>query len=368
MTHWEKWMLFLPERILPDRFYTSNSNHDDFTDPDFKDYYIRMDTGRDWVSKVYAILEAYPHPRMALGSRPRREPLKITDDTDSGESQDEEESARRYRLLTAPRFLSWFDDQFYNVIMAQCARKQSGLLVVLAREHPMGDFAYCRYRWTLQEQDSFLEGATRWPPRTISDLPASTPMVPISVYARERVGTTRGPSLTAAEARRLHSCSTPRLLFFDLFGSAGYQSVCPMLLVPSDDLSHTQTQRDTYEKVLATNKREDFSPRVPLLAEQLHTSCAVADYTVGSSGSTFFEEGIERWSDVWALLDAFSDVDTSEAAFSFPVGRPRNAERYQVSLVELHQRLVDEHVMTDTRVMELASRQQRDTSSRVNSV
>lgn len=329
---WETWFFFLPERVLPDRFYTTVATQDAFTDPEFAEYYIKMDSGREWVGRVYAIIEANPSPRKPLGSRPLR-PYKEDADTDEELS-----------LPTPRRHLGWFDDKFFDTVMEHCARQLSGLLVVLARDHPMGDVAYCRYQWTLEERDHYL--ATRWPPCTISSLPANTPVVPITIYARDRVGTTRGPSLTAAEARRLHACPSPRLLCFDLFGSMGRLACCPLLLVPSDDLSHTRAQRTTFEQVLATNKREEFSPRVPLLAEQLHSGHAIADYAIGASGATIFEGQGEKWNEVWRLFDAFSDTET----VPFPKDHVREAGRYQTTLQQLHQRLVEEHAAIDHRL------------------
>lgn len=347
---WDTWFFFLPERVLPDRFYTTRETKESFANAGFDDYWLRMDPAGEWVQKVCYIIRANPEPRRPGGRPLRATPSKLDEEqkeeAEEGEGQGGEEDENEAGEAPAdetpagaaplPRDLGWFYQQFFTSIMDCCAQRMSGLLVLLARDHPVGDFAYCRYHWTQLQQETYME--TGWPPSTLHHLPSRTPLVPISTFARQRVGTMRGPSLTAAEARRLSSSAAPRLLCFDLFGAMGKDVRCPVLIVPSDDISHTSTQREKYENVLATNKRDEFTERVPRLAEQLHVPSAIADYTLAARGPLLFEPDSNAWMEVWTLLERFAGSGT----FNFPGAAQRHAERYQLSVRELHQHLADD--------------------------
>jgi hypothetical protein len=134
----------------------------------------------------------------------------------------------------------------------------------------------------------------------------------------------RGLSLTAVEARRLSSYAAPCVLCFDLFGAMGKDARCPLLVILSDDVSHTPAQRTKYEEVLAMNKKEEFTDRVLRLAEQLHTRSAIADYIVAAQGPMIFEPNNNAWMEVWGLLDEFLGLGT----FYFPGSTQRHAEYY----------------------------------------
>ncbi|KAL1599743.1 hypothetical protein SLS60_007547 [Paraconiothyrium brasiliense] len=259
---WDTWFFFLPEKVLPDRFYTTQNVKDSFTDAAFADYWLRMDPEGNWVKDVYAIMQANPEPRRP-GDRPLRvTPSKRDEDEDEEEEEEGEDEKEVVRLPSAaeapagaapaPRDLGWFYKQFFETIMDCCAQRTSGLLVVLARDHPLGDFAYCRYRWSRLEQKTYRETG------------------------------------------------------------------------------------------------EEFTDRVPRLAEQLHTRSAIADYTVAACGPMIFEPNNDAWAEVWALLDKFSGSGT----FHFPETMPRQAERYQLSVQELHQHLADEYEELEGRYLE----------------
>ena len=332
----ETFCFFLPEKILPDRFYRTKAIIDSFGDAEFKPYWILMDAEGKWVEKMYAIIEQNPTPRRS-GQRPRR-PWTVVRDEAQLDRDHIEGIPDDTRPDSEPTELDWFHETFFRTIMHQCACRQSGVLVVLARGHPMGDFAYCRYRWTELERDTYLSRLR--PPCTVSSLAAHVPLLTISLFARRRVGTLRGPSLSAVEVRRLASESCRRILCFDLFGEMGRESCCPLAIVPSDDISHTQDQRAIYEKALGVNHHDAFGPRVPLVSEQLHSGYTIADYTIAGIGPMILGDAgnRERWSEIWRLLDSFSGTTD----FSFPEGRVRDPHAYQVTVREMHQRYVDD--------------------------
>lgn len=73
--------------------------------------------------------------------------------------------------------------------------RRSGILVILANNHPIGDFGFASYEWTSQEQAEFLKSGM--PPKTVNDLPGLTPVVPICYYTRHSESTFREPNVTA---------------------------------------------------------------------------------------------------------------------------------------------------------------------------
>ncbi|KAL1612568.1 hypothetical protein SLS60_000796 [Paraconiothyrium brasiliense] len=127
---------FLPKKILPDRFYTTTQLINSFEDEAFRPYWLCMDPAAKWVKKVYRIIQDTAEPRRP-SDRPLRElaslSIKETPDVQGGRAP-------------APTELGWFYQQFFDAIMHRCARRMSGLLIVLARDHQLGDFAYYRYR------------------------------------------------------------------------------------------------------------------------------------------------------------------------------------------------------------------------------
>ena len=61
---------FIPERVLPDEFYTTLDVVADFELPIFRDYRIRMDASSEWIVRIREIIDANPEPRKH--SRPIR--------------------------------------------------------------------------------------------------------------------------------------------------------------------------------------------------------------------------------------------------------------------------------------------------------
>lgn len=64
-------ILFLPEKLLPDHFYTTLERNGDFTNPAFEPYFINLDNGISWLGRVAEIIDANPHPR-SVAPRPVR--------------------------------------------------------------------------------------------------------------------------------------------------------------------------------------------------------------------------------------------------------------------------------------------------------
>lgn len=322
----------LPEKEIPDSFYTSLSLEADFTLPSFNQYRIDMDCSGVWVQRVYEIIQNTPHPRRSM-PRPAR----------SYQLSPEHESPGDLSLTSAneshDQVYNQFCGKFFDAIMAHCASYGSGLLVVLSRGHPIADFAFCQYHWSPQEQAAFMRHGRM--PCTISDLPAATPLLPLCIYStKQKEGTSRGPSLSAAEFRRLNSCSYRRLLLFDIFGVDGKDVYPPLFVVPSEDVSPTKSHRTIYSMNLKLAEQKAHMQRVPLLAEQLHTGLALCDYLISARGPLIFESD-DTWGGVWALLRKFTGVDS----FTYPEASEchRAPANFKVSVQEFHQRLAYEH-------------------------
>ena len=326
---------FVPEKQLPDTFYTSMDMYATLDCIPLHDHYrCAMDMDSNWVEHVYRIVQDTPHPRQA--SRPQR-PLRTRSQVDA--------TVRPTVPERLPRELSCFAEKYFRNVMIQCALRRSGLLFVLAREHPTADFGYCRYQWSEREKEVFL--LSNQPPRTISHLPMSTPVVPTLVYAKHRAGSSRGPILTPSEFKRLDACNAGRLLFFDMFGLEGHDVCSPVVAIPSEDISISSVDRDRYWTNLAKHKRNEYMARSPLLAQQIHRPNAVTDYILCATGPLIFERssGHTQWADIWELLHACSDVN----GFSHPPGSQRLPEQFRVTVRQLHQSLADYHATIEVR-------------------
>lgn len=288
-----------------------------------------MDTRGEWVHKVVDIIKATPEPRKS-DARPHR----------STELLEQPEIPSRLPLSDL-HHTETFHRRFFYTIMSRCAAHQSGLIIVLSRTHPLGDFAYCRYAWTAQQQQDFFQ--YHKVPCTISHLPSTTPVIPLLLYTRKREATTRGPSLTATEFMRLNTCPQVRLLIFDVFGLDGSSIYGPLLVVPSDDIRPTTAQVNLFQSNSNKSKDEEFEGRVPLLAELLCTGLNPTDYIMSAAGPLLFDSHVDPWEDVWKLLESTSCLES----FNFP--RDSTIQRYpasyQLNLQEVHQILIDQHAL-----------------------
>ena len=224
-------------------------------------------------------------------------------------------------------------DRTYDVLINL---RRSGLVAVLDADHPAGDFIFCRYRWT--ENDVVRFQQRRVPPRTISDLPAWTPVVPITYFSSDLECTAYGPQLSLPQFRRLNASRRSSLLVWNLWGP-DESSPRPFVVIPSEDLQPTLLQRTRYKDVLELNRREDHHLPTPLVSHLLKTGIPAGSYSVGKLGPLVYDGGYR----IWASLAAFfSDVGLQES-FQHPAGRTRDGSTYRRPLFELQQQHALEH-------------------------
>jgi hypothetical protein len=207
----------------------------------------------------------------------------------------------------------------------------------------MGDFAFCDYTWTSEEQAAFWK--TGSPPRTVSSLPAGTPLVPIYHYARDLECSFQGPNVTSPQFRRLNASSAGRLIIWDLWGADAAGRSCPLAVVPSEEISPTKAQRSRFAENLMVDKTVDYTTRNPLVSSLLGSCEPLSSYTVGGGGPLLYENDGCDWAAVHGLLSAFA---TSLQPVMHPPGCPRTPARYRSSLTSLHLCLVEEFDNADT--------------------
>jgi hypothetical protein len=328
-------MYCIPERHIPDHFYTTNDIETSFEVPAFRPFRVPMDKDGRWMGRVFEIMNGEPQPRKP-GNRPQRD-VKLNTATSLVIRKALNDMPKEVQLRRD--VLSRFHQRFFYTIMARCAARSSGLLLVLAPKHPMGDFAYCPYRWIPEEQEAFRTSLK--PPRTLHELPAATPVVLMYAYAKDSEVGSRGPFLTSPQFRRVNSSRSHRLLIFDPLGpeSSSLSSFGPLYVVPSEDISPTPSQLDIHLGNLKKDKRYQFTARVPLLSQLLHTGRAISDYVISSCGPLLYSDNeAEGWRQVWELLDRFAGVEP----FEYPALITRQPAEYHATIHLLHQRLAEE--------------------------
>lgn len=114
----------LPERILPDEFYTTLEKEVSFDRAEFRQYRIPMDSDREWLKAVVGIIEGNPHPRLD-GHRPLRRkppcsalPTRSVEDKAVPSRPSEKKGRREYKseVQRAQR-------QFFYTLMTECAQR-----------------------------------------------------------------------------------------------------------------------------------------------------------------------------------------------------------------------------------------------------
>lgn len=208
------------------------------------------------------------------------------------------------------------------------------MLIVLSNEHPVCDFAFCRFHWTSEEQLEYFRSGL--PPKTVSDLPGMKAVLPICYYTRDLECTFYGPEVSSANFRRLNSCQYKRLVVWNLFGPDDLHDPSSLIVIPSEDIRPTESQRSTLIKNLNKNKKKLHSDRTPDVSSLLSTGLYASEYAVGASGPLAYTES--AWDEVWKLLNQF----TSPQTIDHPTGKPRHTESYMQPLWKLHQRLMQE--------------------------
>ncbi|GAB7349839.1 hypothetical protein MBLNU459_g0543t1 [Dothideomycetes sp. NU459] len=327
---------FIPERELPDAFYTSlakDVNFEGISDQ----YRVHMDKEGRWVSRVKHIIEAHPHPRKP-GGRPTRPPPKPTVTMDAAAPPPTEAVApkamKAHGYRDFAQLMTTGQRRFFREAMEHFATSMSGLLVVLARGHPLGDFGLCRYRWTDLERLTFL--ATGVPPKTAHELAADTPVCPIYYFARDGESSFRGPGIRSGHFRRLNSCQEKRLIIWDLAGQDGKARPLVPIVIPSEDVQPTEGQRAVFSSWLDPVQRRKGFEVTPLISAVLDQPFFAAEYGVGRGGPMVYD-GTD-WSGLWRLLIEFTLPQT----FSHPPGVARDPAQYRYTLSHLHQRLFEE--------------------------
>ncbi|KAI4238443.1 MAG: hypothetical protein LQ349_001123 [Xanthoria aureola] len=331
-------LLFLPEREIPDEFYLSELREANFERPNFHRYRIHMDVDGRWVARVWQIVLETPEPRHPL-PRPHR-PMKARKPQEAiakkvkvglpSRNQTKASGRQLYRDSTVQH-----QREFYDAFMTQCAKRKSCFLLVLSHHHPIGDFALCPYQWNDQEQRQWMLWKT--PPKTISDLPGVPDVVPICYYTRDLEINLDGPALTAAQFRRLNSCNNGRLLIWNLWGSDETTRLCPLVVIPSEDLGVTVAQRELFAHNLKVDHMEEYQQRTPTISKILHTGLIASDYIVGRQGPGIFDG--DDYGSVWEFFSQFTRLPRLQ----HPAGFMRDPAAYRCSLREIHRRLLQEH-------------------------
>lgn len=199
----------------------------------------------------------------------------------------------------------------------------------------MGDFGFLRFAWTSQQQQAFLTRGI--PPKTITDLPPQTCIMPLYYYARDLECHFNGPAVTQAHFCRVNSQSVSRLFIWDLWGRDGVDHSTPLTVFPSEDVRPTQNQRDLYANNMHNDYNKQRSVRAPLVTHFFSTGLYASEYVVGSQGPLAYDGN--DWSEIWHLLHRFACSNLVE----HPNGYVRHAALYRHPLLHFHQCLVKEH-------------------------
>jgi hypothetical protein len=134
---------FLPEREIPDIFFSTLTIEESFERPNFIKYRIRMDKDGEWVRRILQIIHDNPYPRQAT-PRPSRPTtvLKalgaVQHEPESIVTRTSMEQGLSDKKLTVGRGLykesmTNGHRQFYSNIMLECAKRYVLLSKVLAQ-------------------------------------------------------------------------------------------------------------------------------------------------------------------------------------------------------------------------------------------
>lgn len=205
---------------------------------------------------------------------------------------------------------------------------------MLSRNNPIGDWGYCRYHWTPEDQEAFASSHT---PRPAYALPAQVAVVPICYYARHQPTGHAGPNLTAAEFRRLNSSALRRLVVWDI-GGPDVRGAQPLLaIVPSEDIQPTSLQTESLTANVGKNKNAgEWDVYNPNVSDVLNTGRYQSEYGIAAGPRVY---GSYDWATMWELLDAFTGMATVEHPRSFH----RDPVLYRHTLQIVHERLAQEH-------------------------
>ncbi|KAK1814602.1 hypothetical protein LTR12_010988 [Friedmanniomyces endolithicus] len=334
---------FIPEKVIPAHFYTTTETEATFELEEFVPYRINMADDLLWINSIRKIIEANVEPRRR-GPPPERSLAKsqaaLPDTLPSVKlrairARSGSPPAGRHQHRTV---MDRSHRRFFYGIMAECARRGKGLIILLARDHPVGDFAYCRYQWTPEQQRLFLDHNQI--PAFEHDLPPETPCIPVCLYARHHTNWHQGPKVTAAVYRRLNATSLNRLVLWDVGGQDTDASLPLMAVVPSDDIQPVAQQRAIFEANLGqkrgTTSKNGWAARTPSVSDILATGLHLGEYVL-PLGPLAYDN--PSWAPLYALLDTFAGL----ADFQHPDQCARDPTTYQHALRVLQTRLSQEH-------------------------
>lgn len=205
---------------------------------------------------------------------------------------------------------------------------------MLSRNHPLGDFAYTRYRWSKKEQEAYKTYYR--PPQFLHTLPADLDVIPIIYYTRLQECSHSGPSVTASEFRRINSCSRKRLIIWDL-GGADTAGTAPLAVIPSEDVRVSEAQRVVFQTNFGM-KSDVWKVKTPTLSALLCTGLHAGEYGLSSGGPLAFCE------DGWKRIHKFLESLTRSDIVEHPHGVQRDTFSLRCTVRDLHQRLVLEHM------------------------
>lgn len=119
-------LFFLPEKIIPDEFYTTMTIAESFERSEFTPYRIVMDAEGGWVQKICDIVMSTPQPRKP-GTRPQRKVRSAPD------AEAEDSTAESYVVSIASKPED-HGRHTYSQIMTHCQRQCfDGVMEVCAR-------------------------------------------------------------------------------------------------------------------------------------------------------------------------------------------------------------------------------------------
>lgn len=333
---------FIPEKDLPDHFYTSTDQTVDLMDiPDLQRFQLSL-SNDSWIRAVEAIIRANARPRRSH-ERPLREG-EATTALAENESQTRTQERAFERTLKGQHEYSEASTRaarrFFYAIMRDCAESLSGLLVVFASKSPAGELGYCRYAWSSDDADSFRRYGRI--PTAAHQLPAQTEVVPISFYTQYAEASFQGPNLRAAHFRRLNSCSLRRLVAWDIGGPDTELNAIAPAIIPSDDFQPSDLQRSIFARNLALDKnaggRDEKNPGLSAL---LNSGLYIADYAPVQVGPEILE--LSPWARVRELLERFTLCEP----FEHPRRLQRQPSDYRHTLQSLYQELEQQQRKAD---------------------
>lgn len=204
-------------------------------------------------------------------------------------------------------------------------RSGQDLLVPL----PLQQYAFCHYRWTPDEQASYLR--LQRPPHNASTLSPATPVLLVAFQSQVCTSSACGPTLPCAKFELMDDPNRPRCIFaWDLGGPDSANEPLFPAIIPSEDIQPTKTQKAHYQltaRGLDHNGRRTH-PRnlaVPSLTALLATRMIASDYAEHVGPLIYDRRGCD-WSLVMGVLRQF----LGERAFRYPArgGQMRDPGHY----------------------------------------